>query len=202
MEEQMKGLWTRWENWLNANTKQELYSKTLKPGASEAEIASLEEQLGVKFPQDFRHSLKIHNGQEEIGGLIGGYTLLPLDQILSEWETWRDVYEEELDDDDSEQEVGESFGPIQMDEWWHLSWIPITSNGGGDGHCLDLAPAEGGTIGQIFHFDHETRDKRWVASSFEEWMTKLIEQLENGCVQFDSDGYYQLSSENLICPTF
>lgn len=35
----------------------------MNPGASESEILELENGLGVKLPEDFRESLRIHNGQ-------------------------------------------------------------------------------------------------------------------------------------------
>jgi cell wall assembly regulator SMI1 len=68
----MRDLWDRLERWITENVPEWL--EQLNPGASEEEIAKAERELGVRFPEDFRESLKIHNGEKPGGiGIIEGF---------------------------------------------------------------------------------------------------------------------------------
>lgn len=98
----VKRCWDRLKNWLSTNFPEAL--RTLRDGASEADIEELENVLKVKLPLPTRILYRFHNGQELKGGyvdsirgfplgLIGGYTfygetvnvyLLPLRQVVFE----------------------------------------------------------------------------------------------------------------------
>ena len=65
-------VWERIEAWYGANDA----SALLNPGASEAEIADAEAQMGLTFPAELRESLSRHNGSVEGGWPYG--TLLSL----------------------------------------------------------------------------------------------------------------------------
>ncbi|WP_093230465.1 SMI1/KNR4 family protein [Thermoflavimicrobium dichotomicum] len=71
-------------------------------------------------------------------------------------------------------------GPVKGDRWWRTKWIPITSDGGGNNHCIDLDPDEGGTPGQIITMWHDEGSRECIASSFREWFANIVTKLENG----------------------
>lgn len=139
-------LWNRLETWLVANDPASL--KTLQPGASEEEIEHTEGFLSVRFPDDFKASYRIHNGQEKFAqGLLHEREFLSLERIRDDWKVWKDL----LDDGELDGFTGEPYGSIR-DAWWDPKWIPITHDGSGNHHCLDLNPAEGGQVGQVIDF--------------------------------------------------
>ena len=93
----MRAIWTRIENWLANNAPKLL--RNLNPGATDEEIASTEEFLGISFPDNFKDSYRIHNGQrsyietpdeQQIDYcLMGMWQLLSLDRIKDEWSCWK-----------------------------------------------------------------------------------------------------------------
>jgi cell wall assembly regulator SMI1 len=72
-------------------------------------------------------------------------------------------------------------------EWWNIGWIPFASNGGGDLFCVDLAPAPGGTAGQVISHNHETGEHQLLAVSFRPLLNELVSGLRDGKYSFDED---------------
>jgi cell wall assembly regulator SMI1 len=156
----------------------------LRGGASEEDLADLESAIGAKLPDDFRTSYLLHNGQ--IDGaeslfpsafldLGCGYDFLTVEGILAEWRPWKQLT-------DVNQFAGNVATPDDgvRAEWWHPGWVPIATDGGGDSICVDLAPAEGGVVGQVIHVSHEVGDRPRLASSFAELLAMLAEHYEAG----------------------
>ena len=85
----MKETWDRIEAWLRANASAALGS--LRPGASDLEIADTERFLGVTFPNDLRASYRIHDGTEEGHRLIDGWDLLSLGGMRAIWKIWNEA---------------------------------------------------------------------------------------------------------------
>ncbi|WP_156441033.1 SMI1/KNR4 family protein [Burkholderia sp. ABCPW 14] len=44
---------------------------------------------------------------------------------------------------------------VIKDDWYNLKWIPFTHDGSGIRLCLNLDPAEGGTLGQVVRIWHD-----------------------------------------------
>jgi cell wall assembly regulator SMI1 len=184
----MKELWERLELWLKSNYPELL--DTLNDGATDEMIINAEEKLGIKFPNDFKESLKIHNGQKsnfDYPGLIGGYELLSLDNIVEEWQVWTNLLDDgEFNDWD---ELIFNTNKVKSDQWWRNKWIPITANGGGDHHCLDLDPTEKGRFGQVIEMWHDDENRELVGDSFKQCFYIIVENLENGTYYIeDNDG--------------
>ena len=178
----MREVWDRIERWLAANVPNML--EGLNPGATTQEIAETEALLGVSFPDDVRASYLIHNGQAlDSGGLIDGWELLSLENIHDQWSVWKDL----LDGGDFAESRSEPRGPIVAD-WWHPKWIPLTYDGSGNHHSLDLAPAPGGTVGQIIIMWHDDAERPLVAPSFRAWLEQFADGLEQGDYSY-SDEY-------------
>lgn len=169
--------WQRIENWLAENAP-ELHAG-LPLGATEEEIVALETQMEVRFPDDFRESLQLHNG-ETTGSrpiyLIGGESLCSLKNIFENW----DCFTELLQNGDFDGNKATATGPVKPD-WWNVRWIPITSNGGGDHICLDVDPASGGRPGQVIQMWHDWGQREVLAESFTAWLSDFADDLEEGC---------------------
>lgn len=170
-------LWKRIKKALPSDVK-----ASLRKGATEKQLAALELALGVTLPPEFRASYRLVNGQNDEGdGLIPpedfldeGYLLLPLTGIFGEWKPWVELIE-------GGEFAGRTSSPDPgvRDDWWHRGWIPFASNGGGDSYCIDLAPAEGGTVGQVIAMNHETGSRPVLAKSFAEFLALLAQRLED-----------------------
>ena len=106
----MQDVWARLETWLHANAP--TLVETLQPGATEEQITQAEAFLSVHFPDGFKASYRIHNGQVPyLDGLIGTRELLSLERIQDEWSVWKDL----LDSGEFDGIKSESTGPIHDD---------------------------------------------------------------------------------------
>src|SRR4051812_7026807 len=86
----MRQVWNEFEQWLKINRPEVL--GTLNEAATESQIAEVEQKIGLKFPQNLRELLMIHNGQrDEYIAAIDNYLLLPLDEIVYTWQTLKEL---------------------------------------------------------------------------------------------------------------
>lgn len=172
----MKETWQKIETWLGANVPGVM--ETLLPGASLQEIQRAEEILGVTLPPDVRESYAVHNGQaldENTAGygLVAGHELLRLAYVTAAWRGYKAQYDEGSFDVIPEPEPG------LKDDFWNPKWIPITTMGTTEHHCVDLDPGPGGSVGQIILWNRDGH-RIVVARSFREWMEQFAQDLEEG----------------------
>lgn len=166
----MKQQWERLEAWLKANNAALLAD--LNPPASDVDIQTLEQKLGMKLPADFVECLKVHDGQRGAAdGLFSSSELLSSQRILAEWLIWKDLLDGG-DLDSNEVQPGAGIKPV----WWSPKWIPFTYNGAGDHLCLDLDPASGGRIGQVITVWHDDGARKKKADSFAKWFTEFVDK--------------------------
>lgn len=178
-DEVMRELWEKIEGYLQSHECGSL-STGLNPGASETEIATAESALGdVRFPEDYRAFLKLHNGQVDGSiTLLGMGPLLSTHEIVDQWRVWKELLDEGTFDDQGS--ASDHADCVKTDMWWNPRWIPITHDGGGDHDCIDLDPAEGGTAGQIIEMWHDMDDRSLIAPSFTAWVAHFVAELEQG----------------------
>ena len=177
--------WQRIERWLARNAP--VVMQSLRAGAADREIADTEVFLDVTFPDDVRASFRVHDGQSgstaSFGfspGLIDGWELLSLATMRDQWQAWKDL----LDGGEFDDTRSEPRGPILTD-WWHPCWIPLTHDGSGNHHMLDLNPAPGGAVGQIIEFVHDDSTRTVVAANFATWLTQFANDLDAGEYVYD-----------------
>jgi cell wall assembly regulator SMI1 len=156
--------------------------KSLRKGATDARLAALEAALGVTLPADVRASYLLHDGQKDgadgllpegFAGLDAEYALLPVAGIPGEWRPWQELHAA----GEFAGQVGKPDAGVRSD-WWHSGWVPVASNGGGDVVCIDLAPAKGGSVGQVVWVGHESGDRPRLAGSLWELLAALAEHYE------------------------
>jgi cell wall assembly regulator SMI1 len=166
----MKQQWERLEVWLKAHNPALLAD--LNPPASDTNIRTLEQKLGVKLPADFVECLKVHDGQRGAADwLFSGAEFLSSQRILDEWAIWKEL----LDGGDfegAEVEPGAGIKPV----WWCPKWIPFTYNGAGDHLCLDLDPISGGRPGQVITLWHDDGARKKKADSFAQWFAEFVDK--------------------------
>ena len=196
----MRNLWDRLESYLEKHAPRALDS--LNPPASERAIRAAERELGIKFPEDFIASLRIHDGQMqetgkpphpisfipgeyETGGVyratFGG--LAPLSLVVSSTLLGREMIRDYL--------AGgcgfEYDGPIRRDG--KLSWIVFVDAGSGDTLGLDLMPDKRGQFGQVLSIIHDPSCLLVLAPSYQDWFRTLVNRYESGRYIFvDEDG--------------
>jgi cell wall assembly regulator SMI1/predicted DNA-binding WGR domain protein len=163
--------WEQIDNWLNQNAPP-LMAKMGK-GATPESIARTEAVLGVELPDAVRASYAIHDGSD-IMSLFPSGDYLSLDGMLHQYRIWKEL----VDEGTFEGEESEPEGPIQKVHY-HLKWIPLTHNSG-DHTLIDLAPAEGGKVGQLIDFSHETGPEGVAAPGLAEYLSVIADGFESG----------------------
>lgn len=182
----MQDIWRRIETWLKDNAPPLL--NILQPGADDAQIADLEKFLCISWPEDVKSSYQIHNGQSTYSyGLIDGRELLSIERIKQEWSIWKELLDRGTFQDENGYDRG-SEPDIGIDNlWWSAKWIPLTYDGAGNHDCLDLSPAEGGSLGQIITMWHDDSERKIVAPSFRVWLKQYADDLEAGKLIFSEE---------------
>jgi cell wall assembly regulator SMI1 len=169
--------WERIEAWLRTHAPQ---WTPLHPGATEQQLAEAQAKLNLTFPSDLRACYAKHNGSQDFfPGIDTSRYLMPLSEIAQHWEMLaRNLDAGEFAGIAIKADIG--IAPV----FWHKSWVPLISNGGGNCHCLDLAPSAGGEIGQILSFNHENGERWLIAASLRTWLSDLADELETGQLHF------------------
>ena len=167
----MDETWNRIEAWLEQHAPgvRELLGKP----ASESSIAKVEQAMSVRWPEDLRASLRRHNGQLDAGGLVGGWQLYGLDEMLGEWRT----YEGDRGQHDLDSFVEPH--PAIRSVYWDARWVPVAGLGSSDVVCVDLAPAEGGRVGQVI-MRWKDGERGVLAPSFGAWLSTFADDLVAG----------------------
>jgi cell wall assembly regulator SMI1 len=159
--------------------------------ATESEIASLEEALGVSLPASFREYLSVMNGQKSQydNPLIGYMNFLDISQII----TRRSGMVSDADGEMITWKTEDRIKPVV----WDRGWIPFTSNMGGNNMMVvDMAPGQNGVVGQVFLWHPGMGEEDEIAAdSFEECSQGLFSRLVNqkysvddmGTIEFDDD---------------
>lgn len=170
----VRHVWDRIERWLAAHAPR-VY-KALGPAASEAAIGAVETELGLRFPADYRVSLRIHDGERKNVGVIHGFQLNSLELLIQEYRVMAQV----LTAGSFAQFAAETNEPGLKPGYWRQSWLPIASDRSANHYLMDLDPAPEGSLGQVFVFDHEQGAEPVEAPSFLAWLQRYAEWLESG----------------------
>ena len=142
----------------------------LNPPAIDAEITTLEQQLGVTLPTDYVQALRQHNGQRGLAdGLFDGQEFLSAQNVFAQWQIWKGLH-----DAGEFKALHSSPAAGVRDDWWNPRWIPFTHDGSGNHLCLDLDPAEDGSVGQVIAMWHDAAERTVEGRSFGEWFGRWL----------------------------
>jgi cell wall assembly regulator SMI1 len=179
IEKAIQNIWKDIENWYRTNVPH--FLEDLRDGVSDEHINEFEALFGVSLPEDYKASLKIHNGYVS----LHDYTYLSLDVVFHKWSSMTKLSESGSFE---ENEVSDAGGLIQ-NTWWHRGWIPFAEDGGGNMICIDMMPTEAGVKGQILYM--ELRSGPFVSKykSFLEWLDGYKDDLYQDVYEVDEDGF-------------
>lgn len=182
----MQEIWTRIENWIKVKAPEVF--EVIQVGATEAQIRQLEEFLAIKLPEDVKSLYRVCDGQLDYSyGVIEGRELLSLDRIKEEWIVWQELIDAgDFNDENGIDQACEPDAGIQ-NVWMSKKWIPLTYDGAGNHYCLDLDPAEGGTVGQIITVWHDAPYREIIAPSVRDWLDEYAQALESDKFVFSEE---------------
>jgi cell wall assembly regulator SMI1 len=162
----------------------------LRPGASESELIELETELGVVLPDLLKQMLMIHDGQDGCG-LLFGNQMLSIAEILRQWQGWREIEADGMNEDCAEFMEASPPGVVKP-MYANARWIPLTHDGGGNHMGLDFDPDAGGFEGQMIAFGADEDTKYLLARTFDDFVAKALEWIQqsrwnDGGLQSDAD---------------
>ena len=165
---EISAIWERIEAWHEAEGQ----TGNLNPGASAEAIAQAEKDMGLTFPPELRESLLRHGGSADSGWHTG--ELLSLERIADERKVWMDLLGDGTFDGNASHNAGSE--ALQAG-WWNPAWIPLDSDGGGNGAVIDLHPGPQGTVGQVIDMDHEVGPSGPKYASLSAYLEAMLERL-------------------------
>ena len=189
IEAQVRKLWQRLESWAAVHAPQIL--RYLNAPATEDDIFTLEQALGLQLPLAFRACLKIHNGEDDPWGpsiLDNGAYMLPIQRIFEVWHHGVQYAQSKgrLSLEDPRAWAAwilagsiNVHGPVKPMHV-NLRWVPITNCNGDIIRYLDFDPPLGGTPGQLIEVDVEGGTWRVLAPSFFDFFKQYVEGIEKG----------------------
>lgn len=169
---------------LNPPIKPRLYAP-----ASAEDIYAAEQALGLAFPDDLRHLLLCHDGQDFFHAENGyGDPLVPMmrqpanGQAYSHY--WLNGVKEIVDytrncREDREyyqDEHFEKFGPARF----HDQYIAFTATENADCLVLDMSPASGGHVGQVVLYCTQAPQIMVLAPDLETYLQTLTADYRRG----------------------
>jgi cell wall assembly regulator SMI1 len=171
----MREAWNAVVGWMREHAPHLLES--LAPPASEEEIRETERALRVRFPAHLKWLYRRHNACTPwyAGVPLDGAYWLPLAEVRAQWAMYNEVREDGLAAGTWTDFPGTDYAKGS----WVPKWVVITSsNGGGWGHWVDLAPGPQGDRGQVllvFPDDASVADE-----SLPEWLLSYVCDLQAG----------------------
>lgn len=168
--------------------------ETLNPPADPTLLAQFEAELGCPLPPPVRDSFLIADGQDmeasnnlASGGLFFGLHLLPLDQVISEWQFWQQVeHDPASGQNPSILATMASIPPDWVKPLYACrGWLPLISDRSGNYIGVDLDPGQGGSWGQVIVFgrDFDRKCVLWKGEGdggWGKWLASFTDELESG----------------------
>lgn len=162
--------------WRRVEVELRARGASLSPAASEQQVSVLARSLKQTLPDDLRSSLAVHDGlSREAGMLIREGELCSTKTMAREHASMIAMQRDgsfdgfELDADPDPE--------IKGDVWWREGWLPLVSSDG-DYLVVDLDPAPGGVVGQVFAFGRLHGPGYVVAPSLAAWLVIWADGLE------------------------
>jgi cell wall assembly regulator SMI1 len=164
---------------------------SLAPGASEEQVRVLEQALGTSLPQDFRESLRHHNGQRlpnsEHSFVDHGF-LLPCALIAEMRDMLNQIDAEVLD------QIRVEGRPIPPGEWWNRNYVPFL-DANGNMLCVDLDATHRHQFGEVVWHVHDGNVDRGVAPLYIGWLEKIAGRLDSGQFKVGEFGLSVVSND-------
>ena len=140
------------------------------PPASEADLQALEGEVGP-LPADLV-SFWRRCGGTEVPGPFPFAVLSPAASLAC----WSQLQRHAVHVFPTATDVDAGLRPA----WTHRGWLPVTDDGDGNHVCVDFAPGDGGTRGQVLTLLAHDPRRTLLASSWGRWLRDLAADMEGG----------------------
>jgi cell wall assembly regulator SMI1 len=174
-EKTIHELWCRYRYWLKANAPDAL--KALRLGASQQQLREAEQSMHVRLPLAVRASYLEHDGQEPDGPRVfEAGEFLSLQRMVELWQRGETLRRDGKLSGLKSSPLDETIST----DWWHEAWIPLTSDGQNNFHCLDLGTPYLEARGQVIDYWHDEPTRGVEAFCFEDWLSDRVTGAETG----------------------
>ncbi|WP_432833580.1 ankyrin repeat domain-containing protein [Dactylosporangium sp. CA-092794] len=164
--------------WLAAHDESAASDLAEARGATDpAEIEAAETALGARLPAAFRAYLRLFGGTDGLD--IAEYDGLPLRGALRSRQSLERLRTAGTFTDRAPKELSPDNGRVRF-TWWHPGWLPFAEDGGGNLYCIDLAPAEHGTPGQVIAWEVHAGPTGPLLPSIEACLRRHLDRLRSG----------------------
>ncbi|GAA2093890.1 hypothetical protein GCM10009759_20910 [Kitasatospora saccharophila] len=166
-------------------------AEQLAPPAMPEQLAEAERRLGHRLPDDLRALYLTTDGGGGTTDLIDGRQLLTLDEMVEAAEHLRYAGKFHFAWD----EPGDAVVPLEPRPHGavrrchdHPGWVPFSTDGSGNHHAVDLAPAPAGRPGQVLDIGADNYEgPLYVADSVTSLLVHHLDLLERGHYALQDD---------------
>ncbi|WP_438295922.1 SMI1/KNR4 family protein [Streptomyces sp. HUAS TT7] len=173
----MKELWARLEGRV---------PQGLAPGATDEEIRSAEERIGVRLAVDLRASYRLHNGGPM--PFVAGrdwdvWEALTLDQLVGLHEGLMECRETGCEHEAGLEDCGcewhrRNGHPVRQGNSWYRGWLPVVDGGDSSYTVVDMSPLADGTVGQVIAVDCAGPAPEVIAGSWRAYVQGVADGLD------------------------
>ena len=177
-------LWNAWMAFFAANGF--MPQAGLEPGASDHEVAELEQATGLQLSEPIKSLFRLANGQKpvpmpptpvKLPALFGFYEFLGTTLAADEWRMWKDIQDQEGPSGmaDHADFVVVTQPDLVKKEYWIAGWLPFARDGGGNSLAFDFSPESQGTAGQIIVIGSDEDHRRVLAPGIGELLHRMLD---------------------------
>ena len=172
---------------------------SLNSGANEAEIAALEQHIGILLPEQVRELYRWHNGQSEdscrVIGLFFGMPFSSIDRVIQHWDRACSVLRKSSAQELEAWSKDYSCVPVATIKQAVMSrsWIPLSDDSAGNYLGLDFDPDVNGSVAQIISFGGREFTRVRAAESLEKFLENLLFLYEHGQYELIEEGENEFS---------
>jgi cell wall assembly regulator SMI1 len=175
--------WQSIRNWGDLNAPHLM--KSLNEKGDDQQIDDVASETGHAETQLWEF-LKIMNGNTRYIDIfpVPGLKLLNIDEITSETQSWREIWEENQEDRalgvQDVYEIKSYPARFIKEEYILPEYIPFASDKMGNFLAIDFNPGPLGTVGQVINMGPDENNRYAIASSFVEFLNLILFLLESG----------------------
>lgn len=154
---------------------------SLRGPAAPGDLQALPPILGTPLPPGVQDLYGTVDGQDpQRPGVLFGLTWLPARQAAQEHVTWMELAAEDT------SLLSEPSGAIRA-VTFHPAWLPLATDGSGNGLATDLAPGETGAAGQVITYGPDETTRRVVSPDVQAFFGWAAQAVTQGDLRLDGD---------------
>lgn len=159
---------------------------TFRAPVSDADLGRLAATVGRELPADLVASLRIHDGQEDPGRLIGFvdfHILLGAEEMIDQHAMLAGALGSDLDSDECDWMTPDKVRTISNCQGW-LQFADAE----GQGLAVDLDPLPAGDIGQVIWLPGDGPTPAPITTSYGAWLGDVATKLDDGAFEVSDLG--------------